>query len=235
MNTTITRDRFPLVIVAALAAVTVAGFARTYYLRWLFELSPLSRAAHIHGLVATLWLGLHFTQAKLIAARRVALHKKIGIFTACVGAVLAVQALSLGIEGVAAGRAPPGRDPLQFLSVPIGTTSMFVLFLGAALLVRKRREWHKRFMLLATMALLLPAAGRLDALIMIPLGLPRAVLGLWLTIAFVAWAWMHDWRKIGRVHPAYLVGGIALVLSVPLRRWVGMQDWWRPIAEWIIS
>ena len=59
-------------------------------------------------------------------------------------------------------------------------------------------------MLLATMALLLPAAGRLDPLIMIPLGLPRGVTGLWLTVAFVAWAWMHDWRKLGRVHPAYL-------------------------------
>ena len=90
----------------------------------------MTRAAHLHGIIATLWLGLHFTQARLIAAHRVALHKRLGIFTACVGALLAVQALHLAIEGVAAGHAPPGRDPLQFLSVPIGTTAMFVLFLG---------------------------------------------------------------------------------------------------------
>lgn len=235
MNTIITRDRFPVIAVAALAAVTVAAFTQTWYLRWLFELPPLSRAAHLHGIIATLWLGLHFTQAKLIAAHRGALHKKLGVFTACVGALLAVQALNLAIEGVAAGRAPPGRDPLQFLSVPIGTTGMFVLFLAGALLLRKKREWHKRLMLLATTALLIPAAGRLDAMIVIPLGLPRGVIGVWLTGAFVAWAWWHDWRTRGRVHPAYLYGGLLLVASVPLRRWVGMQEWWTPIAQWIVG
>ena len=235
MNTVITRDRFPVVAVAALAAVTVVAFTKTYYLRWLFELPPLSRAAHLHGILATLWLGLHFTQARLIAAHRVAVHKKLGIFTACVGFVLAYQALGLAIGNVADGRAPPGRNPLQFLSVPIGTTSMFVLFLASALLLRKKREWHKRLLLLATTALLLPAAGRFDSMIMIPLGLPRAVIGLWLTVAFVAWAWWHDWRTRGRIHPAYLYGGLLLVASVPLRRWIGMQDGWTPIAQWIVG
>jgi hypothetical protein len=235
MNTIITRDRFPVIAIVALAAVTVVAFARTYYLRWWFELPPLSRAAHVHGIIATLWLGLHYTQARLVAAHRVTLHKKLGIVTACVGAMLAIQALHLAFEGVAAGRAPPGRDPLQFLSVPIGTTSMFTLFLASALLLRKQREWHKRLMLLATASLLLPAAGRFDALIMVPLGLPRAVIGLWLTVAVVAWACVHDWRMRGRIHPAFAYGGALLVASVPLRRWVGMQDWWTPIAQWLVS
>jgi hypothetical protein len=235
MNTVITRDRFHVIAVATLAAVMVVAFARTYYLRWLFELSPLSRAAHLHGIIATLWLGLHYTQARLIAAQRVAFHKRLGIFAACVGALLAYHALSLGIDGVAAGRAPPGRNPLQFLSVPIGTTTMFVVFLASALALRKKREWHKRLMLLATMALLIPAAGRFDSMIMQPLGLPRGVIGRWLTIAFVAWAWGHDWRKRGRIHPAMLYGGALLVVSVPLRAWVGMQDWWIPIARRIVE
>ena len=215
--------------------MTIVGFSHTYYLRWLFELPPLSRAAHLHGLIATLWLGLHYAQARLIATHRVAVHKKLGIFTACVGAQLAVQALDLAITGVAAGHAPPGRNPLQFLSVPIGTTSMFVLFLAGALAMRKKREWHKRLMLLATMSLLIPAAGRLDLQFATPLGLPPAFLGLWLTVAFVAWACWHDWRKRGRIHPAFVYGGLLLVASVPLRRWIGMQDWWMPIAHRIVG
>jgi hypothetical protein len=235
MNTIITRDRFPVIAVAALAAVTIVAFARTYYLRWLFDLPPLSRAAHLHGIFATLWLGLHCTQARLIAARRVALHRNLGIFTACVGALLAYQALNLAIDNVAAGRAPPGRNPLEFLSVPIGTTGMFVFYLASALLLRGRREWHKRLMLLATMSLLIPAAGRFDSLIMVPLGLPRAIIGLCLTVAFVAWACWHDWRTRGRIHPAFLYGGLLLVVSLPLRRWIGMQEWWLPIAHWIVG
>jgi hypothetical protein len=235
MNTTIARNRFPQLAIAALAAVTVVSFARTYYLRFLFDLPPLARAAHLHGLIATLWLGLHFTQARLIAAHRVALHKRLGIFAASVGGVLAVHGFHFAIAGVAAGHAPPGRDPLQFLSVPMGTISMFVLFLASALVLRRKREWHQRFMFLASLSLILPAAGRLDSLIMVPLGLPRAVIGFWLTLAFVAWAWANDWRKLGRIHPAYLIGGIALVASLPARRALGLTAEWLPIAHWLVD
>lgn len=231
----IIRHRFPVTAAIALSALIFVGFARTYYLRFLFDAPPLTVAAHLHGFFATLWLVLHYTQARLIAAHRVALHKRLGIFTVCVGVLLAIQALDLGIGNVAAGRAPPGRDPLQFLSVPIGTTTMFSLFLLAGVLLRRKREWHKRFMFLATLALIVPAVGRLDSMIMVPLGLPRTILAVSLTIAFVAWAWWDDWRKLKRIHPAYLIGGSVLIASVPLRRAVGMTDWWRPIAEWIVS
>ena len=103
------------------------------------------------------------------------------------------------------------------------------------LALRRKSEWHKRLMLLASTALLIPAAGRLDALIMVPLGLPRAVIGFWLTLAFVAWAWTIDWRRFRRIHPAYLCGGVALLISVPLRRWVGFTDAWQPIAKWLVG
>jgi hypothetical protein len=233
MNTTIARNRFPALAIAALAAVTVVSFARTYYLKFLFGLPPLTLAAHLHGLIATTWLALHYTQARLIAAHRVALHRRLGIFTACVGAVLAVHAFQFAVAGVAAGHAPPGRDPLQFLSVPMGTITMFSLFLVSALVLRRKREWHKRLMFLASLSLILPAAGRLDFLIMVPLGLPRAVLGFWLTFAFVAWAWTNDWRKHGRIHPAYVYGGIALLVSLPARRALGFTEAWLPVAHWL--
>jgi hypothetical protein len=235
MNTIITRNQFPQLAVAVIGAVTVVAFARTYYLRYLFDLPPLAQATHVHGLISTLWLTLHFIQARLIAVHRVVLHKRLGIFTACVGAILAVQAFHFAIAGVAAGHAPPGRDPLQFLSVPMGTISMFTIFLTSALVLRKRREWHKRLMFLASLSLLLPAAGRFDSLIMVPLGLPRAVIGFWLTFAFVAWGWWNDWRKLGQIHPAYIVGGIALLISVPARRALGFTEAWLPVAHWLLS
>jgi hypothetical protein len=157
------------------------------------------------------------------------------MFAAFVAALLAVQAISMAVGNAAAGHGPAGRDPLQFLSVPIGTTTLFTLFVGSALALRRHREWHKRLMLLATMTLLVPAMGRLDAQIMQPLGLPRLVLAPAVTVAFVAWAWVHDWRRLGRVHPAYIVGGIALIVSIPLRRLIGFTDAWLPIARWLVG
>ena len=231
----IIRNRFPVVAAVALSAVIFAGFARTYYLKFLFDAPPLSVAAQLHGLLATVWLVLHYTQARLVAAHRVDVHRRLGIVAACVGYACALQALHLGIAGVAAGHAPPGREPLQFLSVPIGTTFMFASLLTAALVARRKREWHKRLMFLATLALIVPAMGRIDTFLMAPLGLPRTILAVWVTIAFVAWAWWNDWRKLGRVHPAYVYAGLVLIASVPLRRAIGFTDWWRPIAEWIVG
>ena len=233
MNTAIARNRFPVLAIAALAAVTIVSFARTYYLEFLFGLPPLTLAAHLHGLIATAWLALHYTQARLIAGHRIVLHKRLGIFTACLGVVLAVQAFHFAVAGVAAGHAPPGRNPLEFLSVPMGTITMFSLFLVSALALRKKREWHQRLMFLASLSLLLPAAGRLDSLIMAPLGLPRAVIGFWLTFGFVAWAWTNDWRKLHRIHPASAYGGVALLVSLPARRALGFTDAWVPIAQWL--
>jgi hypothetical protein len=235
MNTLIARHRFHIAAVAGLAAAVLAGFAKTYYFRVFFDGPPLAQAAHLHGILATAWIALHYTQARLVAAHRVDVHRRLGIFAACVAVLLAVQVVSLAIANAAAGHAPPGRDPLQFLSVPLGTTTMFALFVGSALALRRKREWHKRLMLLATMTLLAPAMGRLDAQVMAPLGLPLLVLAPAATFGFIAWGWVHDWRRLGRVHPAYVVGGIALLGSMPLRRWIGFTDAWLPIARWLVG
>ena len=235
MNALIARQRFHIVAVAGIAAAVLAGFAKTYYFRVFFDGPPLAQAAHLHGILATTWIALHYTQARLVAAHRVDVHRRLGIFAACVAGLLAVQVVSLAIANAAAGHAPPGRDPLQFLSVPLGTTIMFTLFVGSALALRRTREWHKRLMLLATITLLVPAMGRLDAQVMVPLGLPRLVLAPAVTFGFIAWGWVHDWRRLGRVHPAFVVGGIALLVSIPLRRLIGFTDAWLPIARWLVG
>jgi hypothetical protein len=233
MNTTITRTRFPLWAAIALAIAVIVGFTRTYYLRWYFELPPLSRMAHIHGLLATAWIALHYTQARLVAAHRVDLHQRLGIWGVVLGTLLTVQAWSLSLTGAVLGHAPPGRNPLQFLSVSLGTTFMFGLFFFAAIALRRRSEWHKRLMLLASLVLLVPAIGRIDGLMYLKFGTPRTVLPLLVTALFVMWACANDRRKRGKIHPAYLYGGSLLLAATPFRAWVGTTDVWLPFAQWI--
>jgi hypothetical protein len=233
MNTLITRDRFPVVIATALAIAAFIGFSRTYYLKFLFDRPPLVVAMHIHGVLSTLWLALHYTQARLIAAHRVTLHKRLGIAGAILGLVLTLQAGYISIEGALAGHAPPGRVPLQFLSVSFGTTCMFGLFLSLALLLRRYGDWHKRFMLMTTMVLLLPAIGRIDGLLFQAFHIERGVVPFVVTAIFLGWACVHDWRKRGRVHPAYLLGGTVLLAAIPFRMWLGYTDAWMPFARWL--
>ena len=91
MNTVLARYRFHAVAVAALAATVFAGFAKTYYFKIFLDSAPLATAAHLHGIIATLWVALHYTQARLVAAHRVNLHRRLGIFAAFVAALLAVH------------------------------------------------------------------------------------------------------------------------------------------------
>jgi hypothetical protein len=234
MNTIIARNPFPLWAAIAVGAAVIIGFSRTYYLRFYFDLPPLARIAHIHGILSTLWIAMHYSQARLIATHRVALHKRLGIAGAILGAVIVIQAAMLSITGAAEGHAPPGRDPLQFMSVSLGTTFMFGAFLTAALATRRKSEWHKRLMLLTSLVLLLPAIGRIDGLMYLHFGTPRTVLPFLVTTAFVAWACMNDRRKRGNIHPAYLYGGFILLAAIPFRAWLGTTEAWMPFAQWVV-
>lgn len=235
MNTTVLpTNRFPLVAATVIAAIVIVAFARTYYIKYFFDSPPLTVLQHVHGALATAWIGLHIAQARLIAVRNVTLHRRLGVFTAFVGIALVVEVVWMAIESARLGHAPPGRNPLQFLSVPIGTSTMFASFLALGFLLRKRREAHKRLMLLTTLTVLVPAATRLELLP--PLNaLPRGIFTVALTAAALVWAAGNDWRTRGRVHAAYVIGGTALLISMPLRRWLGFQDFWMPVAHWLVE
>ena len=51
-----------LLVAAAAALVVFAGFARTYYLKGVFDTPALSPLVHAHGLAMTLWVALFIAQ-----------------------------------------------------------------------------------------------------------------------------------------------------------------------------
>jgi hypothetical protein len=154
--------RFFTGMALACALTVFIGFAPTYYLRAAFDGPPVpTRLVHLHGAVCTAWILLFIAQTSLIAAGRTDLHRRLG----AVGAGLAVALLVVGwftaIEGARRGRTPPGGPPpLAFLSVPMGTLAVFAILVVIGLANRRRRDTHKRLMLLATIALLTPAIAR---------------------------------------------------------------------------
>ena len=53
------------------------------------------------------------------------------------------------------------------------------------------------------------------------------------TALFVLWCVIADWRKYGKVHPIYSIGGTLLVLSWPFRLWFAQTDAWAPVGLWM--
>jgi hypothetical protein len=228
----IPRPRFHVIAIHAIAALVLAGFARTFYLKYWFDTPMLTRLLQLHGVMFTAWLVLHFTQARLIAAHRVDLHRRLGIAGGVLGYSMFFVGVAAAVQSAALGKMPTDAPPLVFMSVPIGTITVFMLLLTAALLMRRRADWHKRLMLLATIALVIPAAARLSSYFT---GRNTPAIGIVVTILLVAWCCIEDRRRIGRIHPAYKIAGTLLILSLPARLLLGYTEPWQHFAQWMVS
>lgn len=217
---------------AAIAALGVvfAGFARSYYLKGLFGAPALSWLVHAHGLVMTLWFALFVVQARLVAARRVDLHRRLGIAGAALAALVVVVGVWTAIAAAARG-ASPGPPPLVFLVVPLGDMLVFALLAGTGLLMRRRRDVHKRLMLLACVGMLTAAFARVPLHAVAAGGLPL-FFGL-TDLAVLACVGYDTWRN-RRLHPAFGWGALLIVLSQPLRLLLAGSDAWLQFAAWLV-
>jgi hypothetical protein len=227
--TTRRHDRLFYSGMALAAALTVlVGFAPSYYLRGYFGSPALSPVLHVHGLLFTGWIVLFVVQTALVAARRVALHRTLGVAGAALAAAMVVAGVMAAIDAVHRGAAPAGVPPLSFLIIPLGDIALFGGFVATALWWRRRPETHKRLMLLATISILTAAVARWPGVL--PLG-PLAFFAI--TDLFIVAGVIYDRWSRGRVHPAYIWGGLLIVLSQPLRLVLSGTEAWLTVARWM--
>jgi len=107
--------------------------------------------------------------------------------------------------------------------------------IGSILLVTRHREWHRRLTYAAALCLVAPAATRwtlqlpyLDPLVL-DIGSYVVMFPFLITLAF------HDFRMLGRLHPATLT---CIIVLVPVQiggAWVARSDWWNGIAPWVLG
>lgn len=217
----------------AMAVTVFAGFAPSYFLRAVLagplppgtpELSPL---LHVHGAVFTAWVVLFVVQTALVASRRVRMHRRLGMAGAALAAVMVAVGVSAALDAARRGAAPPGLDPRVFLAIPLGDMVTFSVFVAAAIGLRRKKEAHKRLMLLAFASLLAAAVARLPGVI--ALG-PIGFYGLAILPVLTAGI-LYDWASRRKVHPVYLWGGALLVVSVPARLLLSKTSSWLAFAD----
>jgi hypothetical protein len=220
-----------------MAAAVFTGFARTYYLSALFGTSatitgrPFSPVVRLHAALFTTWVLLFVVQTSLVAAHRVAVHRRLGIAVATLAVLMIGVGTATALQLALHGGAPPGVDPLAFLAVPLGDMVVFALLLTAALSLRRNKQAHKRLMLLAYTAILVAAVARFPGVL--PLG-PLWFFGLTF-LPVLALGVSYDLLTRRRVHPAYLWGGALLILSVPVRLAISTTQAWHSLASKLIE
>jgi hypothetical protein len=223
--------RFPGWIAGIAVALVLAGFAKTFYLRPLFMDLPLPSLAIVHGIVMSLWVVLFVAQVWLAARGNFRTHRRLGVAGALLAPLVLVLAVVMAIDAMRAGHTPvPQVTPQQFLAVPLFNAVLFAALAGAGLALRKHRETHRRLMLLAMLCLLPPAVARIpQALDVFRAGSLFLAIGVMAAI-IVACA-VRDARLYRRVHPAFVFGGAAAILALPLALVVSRTAWWQRLAE----
>ena len=228
------RSERPVYTWGAVAALVLAflGFAPTYYMKAVFGGPELTPVKHLHGVVMSAWLVLFFVQARLVAKGRTDLHRVLGVAGLLVAVAVVWAGMAAAIASGRAGFAPPGIPPLAFIAIPVGDMVTFAALVGVALGLRRRSPWHKRLMLVATLAMLTPAIARL----MIILGvapIPPLFFGL-VDLLILACA-AYDWRRNGRWHAAFTAGLAFVVFTQVGRLAVAQTAAWTDFARWLIA
>jgi len=216
-------------VVALLVVLT--GFARTYYLKGAFGAPELTALKHLHGLVMTAWFTLFFVQVMLVETGRTPVHRKLGVVGAIVAVLVVVVGTTTALVGAKNG-ATPGPPPLVFLAIPLGDMVVFSVLVTAAILYRKRSDFHKRLMLTATLGILGAAVARIPIDFLQAGGLP-AFFGVVdvLLLAFVA----IDTVKNRRLHPAFIAGVLVVIGSQAARFLIAGTPQWTTFARWLVG
>jgi hypothetical protein len=231
------RDRrfFTGMALAILLAVFV-GFAPSFYLKVIFGAPGVSGAPilsplmHVHGFVFTCWILVFLVQTRLIAGRRLAVHRRLGYAAAGLAVAMIVLGVMAAVDAGRRGAAPPGGPPpLAFMIVPFTDMVIFTILVGSGMWFRHRGDIHKRLMLVSTIALITAPIARWPGVLA---GGPLLFFAL--TDLFVVVAMVYDRMTRGRVHPAYWWGGGGLLGSQAGRLALSGTSAWLAFATWLV-
>lgn len=218
------RKSFFVVCAAILVVIMAVGFAPSFYAPGLLKSeaelakrTPLPGYIVAHGVLLTLWfLGL-FAQALLVNVRRVDLHRKVGVAGACLA--LAVFGLSFFVNLRSAPHLAATGMSISRVALPVignfGVLLLFGMLVTAAIALRKKPDFHKRYLLIASVGMIAPAIARwpgAEETLPLSVVLPQ--------IAFLVALFVFDRRRLGRFHKATILGTVAYLVvmgvSVPL-------------------
>ena len=237
-------NRFDVCLAATCTVIAVGGFAPTYWLQLMSGTFVGPPLLHFHGILFSAWPVLLLVQAAFVAKGCPNAHRAMGLVGISLATAMVVIGLAAAIQtlnvGLSAGYGDLSR---AFLALPLSALGLFAGFVVAAIANIRRPEAHKRLMLLATIALLQAAMGRVFFELITGggpglrpgLGAPPPVTtavvpSLSLNLLVVAGA-VHDWRTRGRPHPSWLLGGAIITAVVLLRGPVAASATWSAFAD----
>ena len=211
-------------------ALVVWGFSRTVNDNLFHASPPRPFLLWIHGAAFSTWVVFFIAQSALVRVHKVSLHRFLGWF----GAGLATMMVPLGVViAIIMARFDTvvlhQNDAAQFLSIPFYDMIAFGVCIGLAIYWRKRPEFHRRLVFIATCGLMDAAVGRFQFIFDNNLFFPVLDLLMLLGVG-------RDLVVDGRVNKVYRYALPVLFVgqSLAVYMWRINPAWWRGITHAIL-
>jgi len=212
-------------------ATVFVGFARTYYLAGVFKAPLPNLIIHIHGALFSSWILFLFVQTSLVAAGRVALHRRLGRLgfgLACLTVILGLLAATESLaRHFAAGE--PGVGAKAFYAIPIADMLVFSTLIYFAFRERFNPAAHKRLILIATITLLDAAFIRWP----IPAAWWDLRVAQMCCYALLLLMIGYDLWSTGKVQRATLWASVYLILLQQMSSLIGETVPWQSFATYV--
>ncbi len=193
----------------AMVLVLVAGFSMQLAAGRSSFGAPLY--VHFHALTFFGWTTIYLTQTLLGTSGNIALHKKLGWIALAWIPLMVVAGTMVAYLSLRRGHTAPFFTPAYFTVMGPLTVYTFAGMVIAAVLMRRRTDWHKRLQFCAMGGLMGPGFGRI---LPMPLLMPYCAQVEATTVLVIpVIAATIDWRQTGRLHRAWVWGIGTLVVS----------------------
>lgn len=192
-----------LIFTLIFALLVLAGFTRTFFIPVAQGTFVRPLVVHIHGALFFGWTGLLCLQALLAATKRLRLHRKIGSLAGwLIVPMLVMGTIVAARDTVHDFRSGDGEAALSFFYGELADLAMFGLLAGAAMLMRNKPDFHKRWVIMGSLGLLGAAIGRIPEI---------RDYGLYIFIGLIASVFLYDLVSRGAVHLATVIGAATLL------------------------
>lgn len=212
------------------AGLVVWGFSKTVDANLFHAKPPRPLLLWMHGTAFSTWIAFFIAQSALVRVHKVSVHRTIGWFGAGLASVMVVLGCTIAVIMTRFDATVlHEKDVESFLSIPFWDMIVFGTCMALAIYWRKKPEYHRRLVFIATCELMDAAIGRFDFWFNHNLFYPG------LDLLIVA-GMIRDLIVDGRVSKVYLYVLPPLIFGqiLTVYMWRANPAWWQGITKAIL-
>ena len=226
------QDYFYFCMALLIPATVVFGFSFTIGRNLIHPAIPRPAILYVHAAVFSGWLVFFLLQSALVRTRNVRAHRSIGWFGAGFGALIPVVGVATAIVMSRFDIRALHQNHVEMdLMIPLWDMVGFTTAFGLAIYWRRKPEYHRRLVYVATCALTAAAFGRFPAYLLSP---NFFYAGVDLLILF---GMVRDWIVSRKIHLVYLYALPLLIAGQTIVMYTITHDlaYWFRIARALLS